>query len=241
MHLVGIFLLIVAVAVFLGIGDSRELAGGCLIVIFLIIVAVASCSKKEETQTVEVSQDVLTDVPSSANTVEGVATPDPTLEEANRLFDASNYHEAALIYQKLNHSPDGLIESRLAWMYYTGNGLPQNEEKSYALYAKAARLGDADAQTMLGQFYANGEHYPKNLVQGYIWSLVAKAKGSQKAAENKINIEGQLAEYEIKIAKEIATNCEKSRYRKCKYTPSDYQLDPESEHLNSSYVIQDRQ
>lgn len=133
MHLVGIFLLIVAVAVFLGIGDSRELAGGCLsvlLVVFLVIVAVASCSKKDETQTAEAPQDVLTDVTSSADTVEGVATPNPTLEEANRLFDASSYHEAALIYQKLGHSADGLIESRLAWMYYTGNGLPQNEEKS---------------------------------------------------------------------------------------------------------------
>jgi protein TonB len=229
MHLVGVFILIVAVAVFLGIGDSRELVGGCLgviFVVFLIILAVTSCSNKQETPTAQAPQDIPLNNTFIANAAESTSSNDKSLEEANGLFDASNYHEAALIYQKLGHSADGLVESRIAWMYYTGNGMPQNEEKSYALYAKAARLGDADAQAMLGQFYANGEYYPKNLAQGYVWSLVSKAQGNRQASDNKDSIEKQLSGYEIQMAKEIATNCAKSHYRKCKYTPPEPKAEP---------------
>ncbi|MFM9899009.1 tetratricopeptide repeat protein [Sphingorhabdus sp.] len=241
MHLVGIFILIVAVVAFLGVGDSRQLVGGCLSIVFiivLIIAGVASCSKKDENSSTEVAQDVATDVNLGNAAVESYPAPDTSLEDANQLFENSNYHEAALIYKKLGHSADGLVESRIAWMYYTGEGISQNKEKSYALYAKAARLGNADAQAMLGQFYANGEHYAKNLVQGYIWSLVAKSQGNKIASDNKENIEKQMSVSETIEAQNIATNCEKSHYKECKYVAKN--IPPEIEaaqNINIDYSI----
>lgn len=62
----------------------------------------------------------------------------------------------------------------LATQYEHAEGVPRDYEKAAALYCKAARLGDADAQFALGWMYANGRGVVRNDgVAAQIFSLAA--------------------------------------------------------------------
>ena len=97
----------------------------------------------------------------------------------------------------------------LGWMYYKGQGVPQNYEEAakwtrkaaeqgrawaqYNLgvpqdyveaakwYRKAAEQGDAEAQHNLGVMYYNGEGVPQDFIESYAWVLLAKADGDKES------------------------------------------------------------
>ena len=61
-----------------------------------------------------------------------------------------------------------------AVQYENAEGVPRDFDKAAALYCKAARLGDADAQYALGWMYANGRGVPRDdAVAAQIFSLAA--------------------------------------------------------------------
>jgi soluble lytic murein transglycosylase-like protein len=73
---------------------------------------------------------------------------------------------------------DGHAETRAliasAVQYENAEGVPRDYQKAAALYCKAARLGDADAQYALGWMYANGRGVPHDDgVAAQIFSLAA--------------------------------------------------------------------
>jgi soluble lytic murein transglycosylase-like protein len=62
----------------------------------------------------------------------------------------------------------------MATHYEHAEGVPRDYEKAAALYCKAARLGDADAQYALGWMYANGRGVARDdAVAAQIFSLAA--------------------------------------------------------------------
>lgn len=61
-----------------------------------------------------------------------------------------------------------------AIQYENAEGVPRDYDKAAALYCKAAKLGDADAQYALGWMYANGRGVPRDdAVAAQIFSLAA--------------------------------------------------------------------
>lgn len=80
----------------------------------------------------------------------------------------------------------------LAIQYENAEGVPRDYAKAAALYCKAARMGDADAQYALGWMYANGRGMPRNdAVAAQLFSLAAdrghhaaKAMGYQTASSS---------------------------------------------------------
>ena len=61
-----------------------------------------------------------------------------------------------------------------AIQYENAEGVPRDYDKAAALYCKAAKLGDADAQYALGWMYANGRGVPRDdAVAAQIFALAA--------------------------------------------------------------------
>ena len=78
--------------------------------------------------------------------------------------------DASAAMSELN--PRAMIAA--AVRYENAEGVPRDYDKAAALYCKAARLGDADAQYALGWMYANGRGVPRDdAVAAQIFSLAA--------------------------------------------------------------------
>ena len=74
--------------------------------------------------------------------------------------------------EKAESNPRAMIASAI--QYENAEGVPRDYDKAAALYCKAARLGDADAQYALGWMYANGRGVPRDdAVAAQIFSLAA--------------------------------------------------------------------
>ena len=59
-------------------------------------------------------------------------------------------------------------------------------------YRKAAEQGVSNAQVNLGIAYANGRGVPKDEMEAYKWSLLARAQGNEDAKQTIVILEGRL-------------------------------------------------
>ncbi len=73
---------------------------------------------------------------------------------------------------------------------------------SWAL--REARLGDADAQHMLGLMYALGEGMPENDVHAFAWANVAAASGAYFAPELKDELRARMSPQRVVRAQELS-------------------------------------
>lgn len=74
--------------------------------------------------------------------------------------------------EKAESNPRAMIASAI--QYENAEGVPRDYDRAAALYCKAAKLGDADAQYALGWMYANGRGVPRDdAVAAQIFSLAA--------------------------------------------------------------------
>src|ERR1700720_1791593 len=60
---------------------------------------------------------------------------------------------------------DANAQENLGWMYFTGQGAPQDYAESVKWYRKAAEQGDAYAQESLGGMYERGQGVTQNFVE----------------------------------------------------------------------------
>lgn len=79
---------------------------------------------------------------------------------------------------------DAVAQYNLAYSHYLGLNREKDLSEASSWFMKAASLGDADAQFMLGQLYMNGEGVAQNDEQCFIWSQVAKLNGHKDADQN---------------------------------------------------------
>lgn len=67
-------------------------------------------------------------------------------------------------------------------MYMSGDGTAKNDGEAVKWFRKAAELGLANAQGMLGIMYAKGQAVPQDYVLAYMWLQLA-TEGNQGAAQ----------------------------------------------------------
>ena len=60
-------------------------------------------------------------------------------------------------------------QTRLGFMFETGQGVPQNYTEAAYWYRRAAEQGDPNAQYLLGNSFNLGKGVPIDWVQAYIW------------------------------------------------------------------------
>jgi TPR repeat protein len=70
---------------------------------------------------------------------------------------------------------DARAQGRIAFMYETGRGLPQDYYQAASWYLRAAEQGSSAAQYRLGLLFDKGLGVPEDYVQAYKWLNLAAA------------------------------------------------------------------
>lgn len=82
-------------------------------------------------------------------------------------------------------------------------------------WRKRAELGNATAQTNIGDLYEAGNGVEKNNILAYLWYSLGAFNGSASAKINQEYLETKMNPLEIKQAKEMFKTCLSSDYKKC--------------------------
>jgi len=95
----------------------------------------------------------------------------------NTITIAGPLEDKARQIQTLAEQGDAKSQSHLGYLYYVGEGVPQDYSQAVAWYRKAATQGDKDAQYNLAVAYAFGEGIEQDLKQAAIWYRRAAEQG----------------------------------------------------------------
>jgi hypothetical protein len=84
-------------------------------------------------------------------------------------------------------------------------------------WRKKAELGNATAQTNIGDLYEAGNGVLKDNVLAYQWYSLGTMNGSNSAKKSKEYLETRMTPLEIKMAKELTKTCLASGYKDCSF------------------------
>jgi TPR repeat protein len=88
---------------------------------------------------------------------------------ASNALSRGDFEIAVAEFTKLAEKGDANAQANLGYMYYAGEGVPQDYEKAVYWYRKAAVQGNKDAQYNLAVSYAFGEGVKQDLTEAAIW------------------------------------------------------------------------
>jgi hypothetical protein len=87
-------------------------------------------------------------------------------------------------YRKAADQGDAIAQSKLGWLYATGQGVPQDYAQAVVWFRKAAEQGKPGAQFNLGWAYEAGQGVPQDYVQAAAWYRKAADQGEVDALLN---------------------------------------------------------
>lgn len=99
-------------------------------------------------------------------------------------YDRGDYATALREWRPLAEQGDPVAQRYLGFMYFNGEGVPENARRAVFWYRKAAEQGDADVQFNLGLMYANGDGIPEDDRQAVFWWRKAAEQGDAAAQLN---------------------------------------------------------
>ena len=91
--------------------------------------------------------------------------------------------EAVRWYQIAANRGNVLAMGRLAWLYSTGTGVPQDATFAFQYFLKAAQGGNAACMMNTAILYARGEGTPHNAREALYWAEQAKKHGAPQAEQ----------------------------------------------------------
>ena len=104
-------------------------------------------------------------------------TAQADIYSASNALSRGDYETAVKEFTKLAEQGDANAQANLGYMYYAGEGVPQNFETAVYWYRKAATQGNRDAQYNLAVSYAFGEGTKQDLTEAAIWYRRAGEQG----------------------------------------------------------------
>jgi TPR repeat protein len=110
------------------------------------------------------------------------------------------------------HSPS---QYNLGFVYYRGEGVPQDYETAVKWYTLAAEQGDPNAQNNLGVMYANGQGLPEDFIYAHMWFSISALNGNATGRKSREIIERRMIAAQIGIAEELAQKCARNQYKNC--------------------------
>jgi hypothetical protein len=119
------------------------------------------------------------------------------LEDAWAAYTRKDYATALQLWRPLADQGNAHARYRLGVMYYTGQGVAQDEPEAmkwFRLIRSAAEQGDADAQLHLGDMFAQGQGVPRDYAAAVMWFTICEARSAdQSVKEAASNNAGTLA------------------------------------------------
>lgn len=124
---------------------------------------------------------------------------------------------------------DATAQYHLGWLYYTGEGVPQDYTKARQWLEKAAAQGDAKAQHNLGVLYYFGKSVPQDYVRAYMWLNLAAADSTDDklavthstgdAQKSTADMRDEVARFmtpaQIAEAQRLAQQCQTRQFKGC--------------------------
>lgn len=90
-------------------------------------------------------------------------------EEAEWLGASGQHAEAAALYRQLAEGGDRRAQTRLAWMFEAGRGVPRDLQEAAQRFEVAAQAGEPEAQYALAVMLRTGKGRDKDLVASGVW------------------------------------------------------------------------
>jgi TPR repeat protein len=88
---------------------------------------------------------------------------------------------------------DPRAQVRVAFMYETGRGLPQDYYQAASWYHRAAESGYPPAQHRLGLMFDKGQGVPEDYVEAYKWLNIAAAAAGPAQREYYLRVRDAVA------------------------------------------------
>ena len=98
-------------------------------------------------------------------------------QQAESLSAGGRHTEAATLYARLADQGDLSAQTRLAWMYEAGRGVPRDLAEAARRFRLAADAGEAEAQYALAVMHRTGVGQDKDLPASLHWLKKAAAQG----------------------------------------------------------------
>ncbi len=99
------------------------------------------------------------------------------LYSASNALSRGEYEVAVAEFTRLAEKGDDKAQANLGYMYYVGEGVPQDYKQAVYWYRKAGVQGNKDAQYNLAVSYAFGEGVAQDLTEAAIWYRRAAEQG----------------------------------------------------------------
>jgi len=105
------------------------------------------------------------------------------LKNAVAAFDAGDYQIAFRLFKPLAEQRVTEAQAGLAFFYFQGKGVPEDDAKADYLYRKAAERGHVEAQIELGDMYDEGKGIPEDDAKAVHWYRKAAEQGYARAQQ----------------------------------------------------------
>jgi len=99
------------------------------------------------------------------------------LTNAHAAYEQGDFHSAHEQFTKLATQDNANAQYNLAFMYFGGEGIPQDDVKAAYWFEKAAKSAHAAAQDTLAYLYLHGRGLDTDKIQAYAWYRVAAENG----------------------------------------------------------------
>lgn len=109
-----------------------------------------------------------------------------------RWYERGNHENAAKYWEPLAEKGDCDAEFWMGWLYFLGQGKPQDQAKAISLWQKAANGNHPKAQWALGDLYYQDEKgyyfyqycknciFDKDIIQAYVWYKLSEKSARYK-------------------------------------------------------------
>jgi TPR repeat protein len=126
------------------------------------------------------------------------------LEDAIAARSGGDYATALRLLGPLANQGDGIAQNNFGFMYFNGQGVPQNHDEAAKWFWLAANQGVASAQALLGFMYADGQGVPQDYVRAHMWFSLSAVQGGQVAAIERYSISKLMTPAQIAEAQKLA-------------------------------------
>jgi len=96
-------------------------------------------------------------------------------------FRKKDYQQAVVWFRAAAQRGNAIAQENLAWMYYTGTGVPLDYFEAAKWARLAAEEGLSRAQLDLGFLYEQGKGVPQDYVSAFVWYKAAQDGGQKRA------------------------------------------------------------
>jgi len=107
------------------------------------------------------------------------------VEDAWTAYKRGDFATALRIWRPRATQGIAFAQVNLGFMYYTGQGVPQDYGEAAKWYRLAAEQGNPTAQSNLGSMYYSGQGVPQDYVQAYMWVDLAASRFPPSAIEDR--------------------------------------------------------